>query len=169
MAAIPWGGGPPPPAPPSSPFFQIASSSLNSFDLKNKYWYIEYESRRGFYWLIKKCSDGPSNRISTYLVLFLWEFSIYEVLPSCHQGYVSKVHEKTSKLRTKWKSIFSFSKTCGNKSIEKFSVKLNIDRIKTSRRAFSKSLYTCKVLLKMYGYFKSYIFYHMKNEFWGSS
>ena len=31
---IPVGGGPPPPAPPSSPFFQMASSSLKSFDLE---------------------------------------------------------------------------------------------------------------------------------------
>ena len=32
-APIPAGGGPLPPTPPSSPPFQIASSSLNSFDL----------------------------------------------------------------------------------------------------------------------------------------
>ena len=31
---MPVGGGPPPPVPPSSPFFQMASSSLKSFDLK---------------------------------------------------------------------------------------------------------------------------------------
>ena len=35
-APIPAGGGPLPPTPPSSPPFQIASSSLNSLDLKCK-------------------------------------------------------------------------------------------------------------------------------------
>ena len=40
-APMPAGGGPLPPTPPSSPPFQIASSSLNSFDL----------------FIVKSCSD----------------------------------------------------------------------------------------------------------------